>query len=82
MIISKNEVVSMTYELRLNDKNGESAQKVDKEKPFMYLFGIGELLPVFEKSLEGLAVGDNFTFGLTADEGYGQHDQEAIVNLD
>lgn len=35
-----------------------------------------------KKNLEGLAVGDNFTFGLTADEGYGKHDQEAIVNLD
>lgn len=43
---------------------------------------LGGLLPVFEKNLEGLAVGDNFTFGLTADEDYGQHDQEAIVNLD
>lgn len=72
----------MTYELRLNDENGESVQKVDKEKPFVYLFEIGGLLPVFEKKLKGLAIGDNFTFGLTADEGYGQHDQEAIVNLD
>lgn len=47
MKISKNEVVSMTYELRLNDENGESVQKVDKEKPFVYLFGIGGITSCF-----------------------------------
>ncbi len=82
MKISQNKVVSLTYELKLNDENGELVQKVEKEKPFVYLFGIGGLLPVFEKSLEGLGVGDSFSFGLTAEDGYGQRNEEAIVALD
>lgn len=72
----------MTYELKLNDENGELVQRVEKEKPFVYLFGIGGLLPVFEKNLEGLAVGDNFAFGLSPEEGYGQRNEEAVVDLD
>lgn len=82
MKISQNKVVSLTYELKLNDENGELVQKVDKDKPFVYLFGIGGLLPVFEKSLEGLGVGDTFSFGLTAEDGYGQRNEDAIVALD
>lgn len=82
MKISQNKVVSLTYELKLNDENGELVQKVEKDKPFVYLFGIGGLLPVFEKSLEGLVVGDTFAFGLTAEEGYGQRNDEAVVALD
>lgn len=82
MKISKNKVVSLTYELKLNDENGELVQKVDKKKPFVYLFGIGGLLPVFEKNLEGLMAGDRFAFGLTPDEGYGERNEEAVIDLD
>jgi len=82
MKISENKVVSLTYELKLNNENGELVQKVEKDKPFVYLFGIGGLLPVFEKSLEGLGVGETFSFGLSPDEGYGYYNEEAIVALD
>lgn len=75
MKISQNKVVSLTYKLKLNDENGEMVQKVEKEKPFVYIFRIGGLLPVFEKSLDGLVVGDGFSFGLTAEDGYGQRNE-------
>ncbi len=82
MKISSNKVVSMTYELKLDNENGELVQRVEKDKPFVYLFGIGGLLPVFEKSLENLVVGDTFAFGLTAEDGYGQRNDDAVVALD
>lgn len=82
MKIGKHKVVSLTYELKLNDANGEMIQKVDKDRPFVYLFGVGGLLPLFEKNLEGKVEGDKFAFGLTADEGYGSISDEAIISLD
>ncbi len=82
MKIGNHKVVSLTYELKLNDDKGELIQKVDKDRPFVYLFGVGGLLPLFEKNLEGKVVGDKFAFGLTADEGYGSVQQEAVVPLD
>jgi len=82
MKIGNQKVVSLTYELKLNDDKGEMVQKVDKDRPFVYLFGVGGLLPLFEKNLEGKMSGDVFSFGLTADEGYGPVNEDAVVPLD
>ena len=82
MKIGKNKVVGMTYILSKDDVNGELVQEVSKDKPFVVLFGVGALLPKFEENLDGLAVGDTFSFSLTSDEGYGQKTAEAIVDLD
>ncbi len=82
MKVGNQKVVSLTYELRKQDAQGELIQKVEKDRPFVYLFGVGGLLPKFEENLNGLAIGDKFSFNLTADEGYGQPTEEAIIDLD
>ena len=58
MKVGKKKVVTLTYELRQNDKNGEIIQKVDEKRPFVHLFGAGSLLPAFEENLAGLVAGD------------------------
>lgn len=82
MKVGNQKVVSLTYELRENDAQGELIQKVDAERPFVYLFGVGGLLPKFEQNLEGLMQGDTFNFGMTAAESYGEHTEEAIIQLE
>ncbi|MBU1009460.1 MAG: FKBP-type peptidyl-prolyl cis-trans isomerase [Bacteroidetes bacterium] len=82
MKVGNNKVVTLTYELRQKSASGELIQKVEEDKPFVYLFGVGGLLPKFEESLQGLQVGDTFSFGLTADEAYGEMTDEAIIDLD
>lgn len=82
MKVGNQKVVSLTYELRENDAQGALIQKVEKDRPFVYLFGVGGLLPKFEESLDGLSVGEKFSFELSADDGYGQPSQEAIIDLD
>ncbi len=82
MKVGNNKVVTLTYELRQKDANGQIIQKVEKDRPFVYLFGVGGLLPKFEQSLSGLQVGDSFSFGLTSEEGYGEPTQDAILDLD
>ncbi len=72
----------MTYTLHLNDEQGEIIQKVDESKPFVQMFGVGALLPVFESNLNGLEAGDDFGFGLSAEEGYGNPSDEAILKLE
>lgn len=81
MEVGNNKVVSLTYELRENDASGELIQKVEKEQPFVYLFGVGGLLPKFEASLSGLKKSDKFSFSLVPEEAYGQFDINAIVAL-
>lgn len=82
MTIGENKVVSMTYTLKEESKDGTLIQKVTEERPFVYLFGIGGLLPSFKANLEGLNAGDDFSFKLTKDEAYGQASDENIIQLD
>jgi len=82
MKVGNNKVVTMTYTLHLNDEHGEVVQKVEETKPFVQLFGVGALLPAFETNLAGLEEGDTFGFGLTAEEGYGNPSDEAILKLE
>lgn len=82
MKVGNKKVISLTYELREENENGELIQKVEKSRPFVYLFGIGGLLPKFEQNLDGLSVGDTFSFEMSAEESYGEHTPEAIIDLD
>ncbi len=81
MTVGENKVVSMTYTLREESSSGEMIQKVTEDRPFVYLFGIGGLLPSFKANLEGLNAGDNFSFVLQKDEAYGQPSNENIIRL-
>ncbi len=82
MKVGKNKVVTLTYTLHLNDENGEVVQTVDEQRPFVHLFGVGTLLPAFEENLEGLEPGDEFGFSLTAEEGYGNPNNDMIIELE
>lgn len=78
MIIAKNTVVGVHYQL---DVDG---QKIDAsgEQPLVYLHGHGMMIPGFEKQLAGLKAGDKYNFQVSAAEGYGEFNQNAIVELD
>ena len=72
----------MTYTLREESSTGQMIQKVTEDRPFVYLFGIGGLLPSFKANLEGLNAGDDFSFVLQKNEAYGLPSDENIIRLD
>ncbi|MGM0550205.1 MAG: FKBP-type peptidyl-prolyl cis-trans isomerase [Bacteroidota bacterium] len=81
MTIQENKVVSLVYQLRVDGKEGDIVETVQKEKPFVFLYGAGNLLPKFEEELSGLKAGDTFEFAIDADSAYGQASDEAILDL-
>jgi FKBP-type peptidyl-prolyl cis-trans isomerase SlyD len=81
MKITKDKVVSLTYDLRLDHENGEVVETLDQEGPLVFLYGSGNLLPKFEENINGLIVGDSFKFNLTASEAYGEKDSDAVVSV-
>ncbi|MBV2246423.1 MAG: peptidylprolyl isomerase [Lentimicrobium sp.] len=81
MTISKNKVVSLTYELKLDDNKGHVIDKADKDQPLVFLYGAGNLLPKFESNIESLDVNDTFEFTLNSDDAYGQTNNEAVIDL-
>ena len=83
MTINENKVVSLHYALSVvNDDNSESfMEKTNQENPLVFISGIGNLLPEFEKNLWGKGAGDAFDFMLTPENGYGTREEEKIANL-
>ncbi|MDZ4845914.1 MAG: peptidylprolyl isomerase [Chitinophagales bacterium] len=76
-----NTVVKITYELR-TEPQGEIFDTAGSDNPLTFLHGHGNLLEKFEKNIEGLIAGEQFKFELTAEEGYGEYDFNAIVKVD
>ncbi len=81
MKIEENKVVSLTYELRVTDEEGEDTlvETADEENPMVFLYGVSGLPEKFEQELEGKSAGDAFKFTVASDEGYGELDESAIV---
>jgi FKBP-type peptidyl-prolyl cis-trans isomerase SlyD len=81
MEAATNKVVSIIYELRRNSQDGEIIETLEKENPMTFLFGNGNLLPMFEEKLIGLKTGQSFKFTLTSEEAYGPVQENAIVDV-
>ncbi|MDX9782557.1 MAG: FKBP-type peptidyl-prolyl cis-trans isomerase [Bacteroidales bacterium] len=78
MKIGKDKVVSLSYTLTVE---GDVIETVNADKPMDFIFGTGYLLPKFEQNVEGKEVGDAFDFNLSAQEGYGEMNSDAIIEL-
>ncbi len=83
MSINSNTVVSLTYELHTTTPEGQQVfvEKANEDQPLVFLFGVGMMLPKFEEHLLGLNVGDEYSFELSAADGYGEIDATAHVDL-
>ena len=78
MEIAKHTVTSLTYALRID---GELIEKNDNDNPLTFLAGVGMMIPGFERQLMGKKPGDNYDIMIQPEEGYGEVDPEAIIDL-
>jgi FKBP-type peptidyl-prolyl cis-trans isomerase SlyD len=83
MNINSHTVVSITYELHTTTPEGQQVfvEKANEKNPLVFLYGVGMMLPKFEEHLNGLAAGDDYSFELSAADGYGEIDPTAHVDL-
>ncbi len=81
MEIGRNKMVTLSYELRLNSVDGEVVEKTEASAPLEFVFGAGKMLEMFEDKLEGLKKGASFDFELSAEEGYGEVNPNAVVDI-
>lgn len=78
MKIEDKKVVALTYQLEVD---GQIVDKTTAEKPLDFIQGMGYLLPLFEKNIEGKEPGDKFAFTLEPKDGYGEWELERIIDL-
>lgn len=81
MAITKDKMVSLTYDLRVEGQDGELIEQATAGKPLTFIYGRGMMLPRFEALLEGMEEGKSFEISLSSDEAYGEFDENAVVDL-
>ena len=81
MTIAKDKMVSLTYDLRLDGKDSDIFESAAKDTPLVFLYGAGMMLPAFEVALLDKRAGDRFEVEIAAKDGYGEENEEAIVDL-
>ena len=81
MLIEQEKVVSVAYELRLDNQEGELVEQRSKDEPMTFLYGSGNLLNSFEEQLEGKEPGSQVSFQIESENAYGAKVDEAVVDL-
>ncbi len=79
--IGRNSMVTLTYDLRVDDEKGEVVEQATEAQPLQFLYGAGVMLPKFESHLAGLKEGEPFTIKLNKNDAYGDVNEEAVVEL-
>ena len=84
MTIDKNSVVTLGYTLKTRTGLSLEEKQVEQttaDRPFVFIYGAGMLLPDFENNLRGKKSGHKFDFFITAEKGYGVKNDKYIMNI-
>ena len=80
MKVGENTVVTLDYELRLDD--GQLVESTfETQRPFIFYFGRSNVLPAFEEALSGREEGEELEVVLPPEKAYGPVMEEAIYNV-
>lgn len=74
-------VVSVHYELHVEDNGERVLADKSQEKPLVYLQGAGMLLPEFEQNLAGKTTGNSVSFTIKAENGYGIYNPQNVAAI-
>lgn len=81
MTIDDHAIVTLTYEVRDGAPEGPLLERMDVNHPFHFMFGVGKMLPAWERRLYGLSSGTGFAFKLTPEDAYGVPTRESILQM-
>lgn len=79
MKIEKDRVVSLAYQVRTDD--GVLVDESTVSAPLDYLHGHGSLISGLEKALAGHQVGDKFDVFVSANDAYGDYDEDLVQRV-
>ena len=79
MKVAKDLVVSLAYQVRTED--GVLVDESPVSAPLDYLHGHGSLIAGLEKALENHEAGDKFEVNITANDAYGQYDDNLVQRV-
>ena len=62
-------------------EDGTQFDSSSGREPLAFELGSGQVIPGFEKAVEGMSVGDNKTVNIPAEEAYGPHNQQMVQDV-
>ena len=77
--VQSGDKVSVSYTVSLD--TGEQIDQRDESNPLVFTIDAGEMLPKFNDEVKGMVTGEQKSFTLSAQEGYGGYDKEKIQQL-
>lgn len=77
--VANDVVVGLAYTLYVENAVEDSAPV---SEPLEYIHGHGNLITGLEKAIEGMKVGDKKSVTIEPEDGYGEYDQEGLIELD
>ncbi|MFP4369617.1 MAG: FKBP-type peptidyl-prolyl cis-trans isomerase [Bacteroidota bacterium] len=78
--VQEGDTVRVAYTGRFRD--GGTFEIIDEEHPLEFTIGKGEMIPGFEKALEGMQPGDEKTIIIIPDDAYGAYSDELVIEVD
>lgn len=81
MVIETQKVGILSYQIKVDQADGEVLETATNENPRTMLFGTGRVLAGFENHLIGLKSGDTFDFVIEPDEAFGSFSKELIMDV-
>ncbi|MBR4925120.1 MAG: FKBP-type peptidyl-prolyl cis-trans isomerase [Prevotella sp.] len=80
---TKNMFVAVAYKLyTIENGKEEFIEEATDDNPYTFLSGFGMVLPAFEEAIVGKQNGESFEVTIAKEDAYGEHDDEAVIELE
>jgi len=76
--VADGQVITMEYTLKVD---GEIIDTSDGNGPIEFVQGAGNIIPGLERELYGMTIGESKDVVVTAEDGYGDLDHEAYMDI-
>lgn len=76
--VSKDLVVSMAYELKIE---GELIDQATEDDPLQFIQGHGHIITGLESAIEGMNIGESKHVSVKPEDGYGVYSEEDIIEI-
>ncbi len=82
VVVQPNSFVTVEYVLRDEEGDVLDSSGAEDGEPIEYVHGYGMLVPGLEAALVGLKSGDKKEVTVSAEEGYGDRDEELVLEIE
>jgi FKBP-type peptidyl-prolyl cis-trans isomerase SlyD len=72
----------VTLAYTMYDEDGDVLDCSDEDAPLSYVHGYGQIVPGLERAIEGMVRGNERSVIVSAEDGYGEYDPEAVLEID